>query len=143
MAHAENTVTVDRPAGEVFAFLADGRNNPRWRSGVLEIERSSPGDGEGATYRQVIAGPGGRRGPGDYRVTVHEAPHRLEFQVVAGPARPHGAFELTEPEPGRTTVHFTLDLAPKGLMRLMDGMVAKQMRAEVAQLTHLKTELEG
>lgn len=26
----------DRPAGEVFAFVADAENNPRWRSYVVE-----------------------------------------------------------------------------------------------------------
>jgi uncharacterized membrane protein len=40
MKHVEQTVTVDRPIDEVFAYLADGRNNPDWRVGVLEIERT-------------------------------------------------------------------------------------------------------
>ena len=34
MAHAENEVTINRPAPEVYAFLADVLNNPKWRSGV-------------------------------------------------------------------------------------------------------------
>ena len=35
MPHATSTVTIDRPVDEVFGYLADGTNNPRWRSGVL------------------------------------------------------------------------------------------------------------
>jgi len=39
---------------------------------VLQIERTSADNGEGATYRQVLAGPGGRRIDGDYRVTAFD-----------------------------------------------------------------------
>jgi len=142
MPHAENTVTIERPIGDVFAYLADGTNNPRWRAGVLSIERTSAGEGADATYRQVLSGPGGRKIAGDYRVTAYEPPHRLEFAVTAGPARPTGRFQLAEAGPDRTTVTFSLDLRPSGLMRLMSGMVARQMRVEVDQLARLKTELE-
>src|SRR5256886_2000258 len=142
MPHAENTVTIGRPIGDVFAYLADGTNNPHWRAGVLSIERTSTGDGADATYRQGLSGPGGRKIAGDYRVTAYEPPHRLEFAVTAGPARPTGRFQLAEAGPDRTTVTFSLDLRPSGLMRLMSGMVAKQMRVEVEQLAGLKAELE-
>jgi uncharacterized protein YndB with AHSA1/START domain len=140
--HAEHTITVNRPARDVFDYLADGTHNRAWRSGVLEIERTSAAEGEGATYRQVLAGPGGRRIDGDYRVTAYEPPSRLAFHVTAGPARPAGVFELTE-NPDRTTrVRFALDLAPAGLMKLMAPMIARQMRREVAQLDALKAVLE-
>jgi hypothetical protein len=109
---------------------------------VLEIERTSAGDGEGATYRQVLAGPGGRRIDGDYRVTVFDPPRRLEFHVVAGPARPVGVFELTEAAGSSTRERFALDIKPGGLMKLMTPMITKQMRREVAQLDTLKSVLE-
>ena len=142
MTHAEHTITVNRPARDVFDYLADGTHNRAWRSGVLEIERTSTSEGEGATYRQVLAGPGGRRIDGDYQVTAYEPPGRLAFHVTAGPARPAGVFELTE-NPDRTTrVRFALDLAPAGLMKLMAPMIARQMRREVAQLDALKAVLE-
>src|SRR5215467_10362046 len=88
MPHAENTVTISRPLQEVFDYLADGTHNKDWRDGVLEIERTSADNGQGATYRQVLAGPGGRRIDGDYQITVFDPPRRLEFQVTAGPASP-------------------------------------------------------
>src|SRR6266851_7365898 len=142
MSHAEHTVTIDRPARTVFDYLADGTHNAEWRAGVVEIERTSSASGEGATYRQILAGPGGRQIDGDYRVTVFDPPTRLEFQVVAGPALPAGVFELTETTPGTTTVRFTLELRPPGLMKLLTPMIARQVRHEVAQLDTLKTVLE-
>jgi len=142
MAHAEHTVTINRPIDDVFAYLADGRNNRHWRSGVVEINRTSDVDGEGATYRQVLTGPGGRRIDGDYRVTKYDPPRSLEFAVIAGPARPTGRFDLSSPGTGSTTVRFLLDLQPHGMMRLISPMITKTMRSEVANLDRLKIELE-
>ena len=142
MPHAEYSVTVDRPARDVFDYLADGTHNREWRSGVLDIERTNAISGEGAAYRQVLAGPGGRRIDGDYRITAFDPPRRLEFLVTAGPARPTGVFELADGTDRATVVRFTLDLQPMGLMKLMTPMIARQMRREVAQLETLKKVLE-
>jgi uncharacterized protein YndB with AHSA1/START domain len=142
MPHAEHTITVARSPQEVFDYLADGTHNLEWRAGVLEIERTSAAAGEGATYRQVLAGPGGRRIDGDYRITAFEPPRRLEFQVTAGPARPTGVFELSENGSQSARVRFALDLTATGLMKLMSPMITRTMRREVAQLDKLKTILE-
>lgn len=142
MPHAEHTVTVARPQKDVFDYLADGTHNREWRAGVLEISRTSAADGQGATYRQVMAGPGGHRIDGDYQITVFDPPRRLEFQVTAGPARPAGVFELSENADQSTRVRFSLDLDPAGPMKLMTPMITRQMRREVAQLDNLKAILE-
>jgi hypothetical protein len=73
---------------------------------------------------------------------VYRPPTLLEFTVTAGPARPTGRFELSEAGPGRTMLTFTLDLQPRGLTRLIGGMVTKQMHVEVRQLQQLKDDLE-
>lgn len=142
MPHAEHTVTISRPVGDVFSYLADGTHNREWRSGVLEIERTSAADGEGATYRQVLTGPGGRRIDGDYRVTAYVPPSRLAFSVIAGPARPEGVFELTGLPGNSTRVRFALDLKPVGVMKLLTPIISRQMQREVAHLDALKKILE-
>jgi uncharacterized protein YndB with AHSA1/START domain len=143
MPRAENSITVNRTPDVVFDYLADGTHNREWRAGVLEIERTSDTSGQGATYRQVLSGPGGRRIDGDYQVTVFEPPRRLEFRVTAGPARPTGVFELSPDGNHATRLRFLLDLTPAGLMKIMSPMIARQMRTEVAQLDNLKAILEG
>ena len=142
MPHAEHTVTVRRPPDVVFDYLADGIHNREWRTGVLEIERTSEAGGQGATYRQVLKGPGGRPIQGDYRITAYDPPRRLEFQVTAGPARPSGIFELSSDADHATRVRFSLDLSSSGIMKLMTPMIARQMRNEVAQLDNLRRILE-
>ncbi len=54
MSHAEYSVTVDRPARDVFDYLADGTHNREWRSGGLDIERPTASAGAGAAVRQAL-----------------------------------------------------------------------------------------
>ncbi|WP_235505831.1 SRPBCC family protein [Arthrobacter sp. Leaf337] len=61
MAHAENEITIDRTAAEVYDFLADGLNNTAWRSGVKDIGLASGDAGQlGAVYSQTLTGPRGK-----------------------------------------------------------------------------------
>jgi hypothetical protein len=73
---------------------------------------------------------------------VADPGHILRFQVIAGPARPEGSYLLTQSQDG-TKVRFILDLRPKGLMKVLDGLVAKTMQSEVGQLAKLKEAIEA
>jgi uncharacterized membrane protein len=143
MAHAEESITINRPVNEVFNFILDGMNNPRWRSAVLDIQRV-PGKpaGVGAVYKQGLKGPGGRRIDGDYEIVELRPNELIAFQVIAGPARPGGTYRF-EPAGSATRVTFALHFEPKGLARLMDPMITSTMRSEVATLTTLKVYLEN
>jgi hypothetical protein len=99
--------------------------------------------GLGATYRQLLSGPGGRKIAGDYRVTTFDRPKTLGFEVIAGPLRPTGVFEVTPGPSGETEVTFRLAAVPRGIMRLMTPMIARQMRTETSSLEVLKTRLEN
>jgi uncharacterized membrane protein len=143
MAHAEENITINRPANAVFDFVLDGTNNPLWRPGVVDIQRV-PGkpSGVGEVYKQGLKGPGGRRIEGDYEIVECRPNELIEFQVIAGPARPTGTYRF-ESAGNATQVTFVLDLKPKGLARLMDPLIAQTMRSEVAMLSNLKAYLEG
>ncbi len=142
MAHAQNSVMVNRPLAEVFAFILDGDNNPKWRPGVADIRRATnKPDGVGSKFKQGMKGPTGRI-DADYEIVKCEPNSLIEFQVTAGPARPHGVYSFRA-QGASTEVTFVLDFEPKGLAKLMDGMINQQMKAEVANLSNLKTYLEG
>jgi uncharacterized protein YndB with AHSA1/START domain len=141
MPEATGSVEIKRSPDEVFAFLAEGENDPRWRSGVLDIRRKS-GHGRGAIYEQGVKGPFGRRVPADYEVTAYEPGRRLGFRAIAGPVRPEGSYELTPLGAAGTRVTFALRCSPRGVARLMSPMVERTMRAEVAQLDRLRAVLE-
>ncbi len=141
MASATYSVLIDRPIEAVFEFVADGENCTRWRSGVVDISRTS-GDGVGTRYTQGVKGPMGRRVAADYEVTVYEPDLRLDFQTIAGPVRPHGRYDLEAVE-GGTRLTFTLDAELSGLRKmLMGSMVQRTMDSEVRALEELKHVLE-
>jgi uncharacterized membrane protein len=142
MLHAAHTVVIDRPASDVFAFVADATNDPLWRDGIVSISRSSETAGVGATYKQVIRGPGGAHMAGDFTITEYEPDRALGFEVTAGPVRPTGRFTLSAQGPTQTTVTFTMEVTPSGAMRLMSKMISKELDAEVARLDRLKQVLE-
>ena len=142
MPEARHQVTIRRPASEVFGFIADGLNGPKWRSGILDIAHVS-GSGVGATYKQGVKGPGGRRVDADYRITVYEPNSRLAFEAIAGPVRPMGEYALEDVAAG-TRLTFVLQAELGGIKNLlMGGAVQKTMDAEVAATERLKQLLEA
>jgi hypothetical protein len=70
MPAAEDSIVVNRPRPEVFAFVADHENDPKWRPGVVDIKRAS-GEGQGAVYTQGVRGPMGKRVDADFEVTAY------------------------------------------------------------------------
>ena len=126
----------------VFGFIADGLNGPKWRTGILDIAHVS-GSGVGATYKQGVKGPGGRRIAADYRVTAYEPNARLAFEAIAGPVRPTGEYVLEEVD-GGTRLTFTLEAELGGIKKLLiGGAVQKTMNSEVEATERLKELLES
>ena len=49
------SVDIDRPASQVWAYVADYGNDPSWRGGVTQMRPSQPGPGqEGVTTRELL-----------------------------------------------------------------------------------------
>ncbi len=142
MPSAKHAVTIARPIEDVFSFIADGEQCPKWRSGVLDIKRIS-GEGVGTRYAQGVSGPMGRRIAADYEITAFEPNRRIEFQTTAGPVRPHGRYDF-EATDGGTRLTFALDATVAGLRKiLMGSMVQRTMDTEVAALDKVKQVLEA
>jgi uncharacterized membrane protein len=141
MSSAENSIVVDRPRSEVFAFVADHENDPKWRPGVLDIKRAS-GEGLGAVYTQGVAGPMGKRVDADFEVTAYQPDTVIAFRTLAGPVRPEGSYRFEDADSG-TSVTFSLNANLHGAQKLLAPMVGKSMRKQVAALSDLKRVLES
>src|SRR5258708_13998655 len=112
MAHAEQSITINRPVNVVYDFILDGANNTKWRPGVADIQQL-PGKplGVGAVFKQGMKGPGGRRIAADYELIECRPNEFIKFQVIAGPARPTGTYQF-EPGGDGPKVTFTHDFQP-------------------------------
>jgi uncharacterized membrane protein len=141
MPSAQNSIVINRPRSEVFAFVADKENDPKWRPGVVDIARAS-GEGQGAVYTQGVQGPMGKRIPADFEITAFQEGTLLAFRTLAGPVRPEGSFRFEDAN-GGTSVTFSLNASLRGPQKLMAPIVAKSMRNQVGALTTLKRVLES
>jgi uncharacterized membrane protein len=141
MASAEGSITINRPVQDVFAFVANKENDPRWSPSIVEVQRVS-GDGTvGSKYRQVIKVPGRGQVPTEVEVTSYDPGRRYAFHGTEGPVKPEGSFDFAD-EGGATRVTFKLDAQLSGPAKLMGPMIGKGMKSEVEALDRLKQILE-
>ena len=139
----ENTVTIRKPAEEVFAFLADFENIPKWNYAIEETSKTSAGPvGVGSRYRQTRSVPG--RSVEGFEVTVFEPARRLAMHGQIGPFQATISYEL-EAKTGATTLVNSVELHPSQAMaKLLAPLATTRIKAAVAQnLGQLRMILEG
>jgi hypothetical protein len=139
----QNTITTARPAEQVFAFLADLRNIPRWNYAIARTVQTSPGPtGVGATYRQTRTIP--RRSEESLKITVFEPPSLLAVQGQLGPFQATTSY-LLEPTASGTRLANDVELEPtSALLRPIGPLAVPTIKAAVARnLGTLKELLES
>jgi len=74
----ENTIAIERPIDEVFAFLSDFENIPKWNYYVLEVRQLSESPkGIGTTYHQLR-----KTDQQDFRIIEFEANNTVALKTV-------------------------------------------------------------
>jgi hypothetical protein len=139
----ENTVTIHRPAEEVFAFLADFENIPTWNYAIEDTSKASAGPvGVGTRYRQTRTIPG--RSTEEFEVTVFQPASRLAIHGHIGPFRATISYELTAAADATRLVN-TVELDPsQARLRLLAPLATPKIKAAVAQnLGTLRQVLES
>src|SRR5436190_20489251 len=110
MASFENTVTITRPIGEVFTYLADAENLPQWNYAIEQTQKISPGPaGVGTVYRQTRTLPG--RSQEDFEIVVFQPPRQLALDGTFAPFKAR-ACHLLEPAASGTQLTHKCDLQP-------------------------------
>ncbi|MDQ6857209.1 MAG: SRPBCC family protein [Candidatus Dormibacteraeota bacterium] len=139
----EHAVSVNRPAEVVFEYIADGTNNPTWRTSVVEVSLHSGTRGEGTVWRQVVRGPAGKEADADYRVTRCEPPSAYGVEIIAGPVRGTALYTLAPGDDGETLVTLTVVLKPRGAMRILTGFMLRQLVEDLDSLDRLRDLLNS
>ena len=141
MATFENTVVIRRPIEEVFGFLADFENIPKWNYAIVATHKVSEGPiGVGTMYEQVRSVPS--RSEERFEVTAHNPPQQLEIQGQLGPFPSRLSYGLAAAPEG-TRVTNTVELELRGPGRLLGRVAVPRVRdAVAANLQKLKELLE-
>lgn len=139
----ENTVTIRRPAEEVFAYLAAFENIPAWNYAIDETRKISARPvGVGTRYRQTRSIPS--RSVEGFEVTVFEPARRLAVRGQIGPFRATIRYELEASASGTRLVNNVQLDASRAMLKLAAPLATPRIKAAVAQnLSKLRLILEG
>src|SRR5438477_9991510 len=120
----QQDVAIARPVDQVFAFLADPANIPRWRPDVLETSGEGPLH-VGSHFDEVISF-GGRKTQ-TFRVEVFEANRTLEVVAIAGLGiRPTQRYSVSGSD-GSTSVSIRVTVRTQGLFRLLEPVLPRMI----------------
>src|SRR5690348_15824392 len=134
MITAQVEIEINRPIEEVFDFLADARNEPRWLPGASGVEKVSDGlVGLGARFRGEYA----RIGTVTLDIVAFERPVRVTFHGQARSMVFDDAVELVA-TPSGAILRAAMGSHPSGLMKLMTpavrGVIQRQFTANWLEL---------
>ena len=138
MLEFENTVYIDRPVDEVFAFLSDFENIPKWNYYVLQVRQLSESPiGIGTTYHQVR-----KTDEQDFRI-IEFAPDHMVAVKILPQSSPGLEMRFTLYEEANTTRirdEWKLDT---GRPAILERLALRRVKSAVAEnLAKLKELLE-
>jgi uncharacterized protein YndB with AHSA1/START domain len=140
------TVQIDRPVAEVFAFVADPANFPRWAGALVKESRktSSGPVGVGTTFRQLNTLMG-RRFVSEMRVVTYEPPGRYEYVTTNGPIRFAGHYTFVPVEGHKSTRFTSLDESePPSWLRYLQPLLQPFAQRQITiNVSRLKAAIES
>lgn len=139
----EHSVFINRPQEEVFEFLTNPANDPKWRDSAVSGEWTSDSPiGVGSTQHSVDKLLG-REIESTIEVTVWDPPHKIALKTVGGPM-PYEATQTFESKEGGTQLTFSGHAEISGFFKLAEGLVGKQMDKQINKdLNSLKGYMEA
>jgi uncharacterized protein YndB with AHSA1/START domain len=143
MVDVHGEITIDRPRDEVFDFVANEENEPRYNPQMRLIEKLTDGPiGVGTCFRAEMAGRG-RVVPMTIEFTEVDRPHRLAERVHMEAMDLTGGLTF-ESVDGATRMRWAWDLSPRGVLRFVSPLVAEMGRRRERKIwTSLKRLLEA
>jgi uncharacterized protein YndB with AHSA1/START domain len=142
MIAAESSTSIARPAAEVFEFVADVRNDPRWHTDILEAHLTGEEPiGQGSTFA-VKFKPFMGQSEGSVTVAKYEPPRRLELRGQMGKMAPTLTLSV-EPQGDGSRFTRRVGMEPPGIMRLLAPFMKGTFRKQNAGFVeNLKRVLE-
>lgn len=143
MVRIEGQIVINRPVEEVFDFVADERNEPRYNPRMRRAEQLSDGPiGVGTRFRAETVSMG-RTVEMVIECTGYERPRRLASSTHMSSMDLQGALTF-DPVPEGTRMRWSWDLEPRGVLKLMSPLVVRMGRRQEKTIwAGLKNLLEG
>ena len=121
------STVIDRPIAEVWAFLAEGTNDPKFSPRVLEIRKEPDGPSALGTIFVSRVKDAGMKTDRRFELTEFDAPRKLRWAERSKNlvTVPEGGYDLEDLGNGRTRVTVFNAFAGHGLGKLLVGPARK------------------
>jgi hypothetical protein len=129
MAQIAGQLVIHRPVHEVFDFVADERNEPRYNPRIRRAEKLSPGPIGCRTRFRAEAVTLGRTTGMTIEYTAYERPRRLASSIHMPAADITGTLRF-DPVADGTRMSWSWDMKPHGLYRLLTPVIVCVGRRE-------------
>jgi uncharacterized membrane protein len=143
MINVKVSTVINRPIADVFAFVANFENHPKWEMNFQKVRLlTSTPTGVGTTYQCELKLPG-QSASSKFEITEYETNKRIAFEgEAAGPAKPNGSF-LFESAADGTKITLLPRPEFRGFFKLLEPMMAGYIRKQNEEhLSNLKQLLE-
>jgi hypothetical protein len=127
MAHEfSGSTVIDRPIADVFAFLAEGTNDPKFSPRVLEIGKSDGPVGAGTVFKSKVK-DAGMTTSRVFELTEVQEPTKIRWTEVSKNmvTVPEGGYDLERVSDGQTKVTIHNRLEGHGFGKLIVGFATK------------------
>ena len=142
MVDRSDSITIDRPVEEVFAFVTDVTNDPSWHTDVREARKTTEGPPGVGTVWHARFKPSMGISEGDMDVVTFEPNRRQVMKGDIGPMHPTLTY-LLEPSDGGTRFTRRVQITVSGWMKIMSPMMGMMMpKQNRGFLANLKRVLE-
>lgn len=136
--HAESII-IERPLRDVFAYMDDISREREWQPYLLETEQVPPGPTAVGTRRRYVSVFVGKRVENTYVVKAYEPERRVTLESTPDSAV-RGATEIRWQAVGdHTRVTMSMEGEPAGMLRfvpraLLEGAFAREIRVALGRL---------
>jgi carbon monoxide dehydrogenase subunit G len=140
---AEESIFVERPIEEVFAYLTDLERVPEWQTNVLFLQLQGPGGLRTGARLVELRKFLGRKVESVVEVTEYQPPHRYTIKVQSGPI-PFEISNVLSESGGGTRIDAAVEGEPGRFFGLVEWRVVKAVERELwNSLATLKGILEA
>jgi len=140
------TIVINKPVDQVWNFLTDFQNTPKWDIGVLETRQTSQGPaGLGTTFQNI--GPFlGRNSVREFKVTEYVPNKKVTVKLITSTRliKKAEVSYIFEPAPGGTRLTSIGSLELALLFRLIQPILFQRAKKDSqGDLSNLKRLLES
>ena len=124
----QQETTIERPVEEVFDFVTDARNEPRYNPRILNVEKKTAGPISRGTRFVLVSKAMGRPLAVEYEITAYERPRRMISRTIRGlPLMSVESTETFEPANGGTRMRWVWEVKPRGTVGKLTTPVLARM----------------